>query len=669
MKVLLTQRQGLKEEEIFIASHAKYAKMHGYEHIIMQDYIFPEIIKQKYKNPYKFAKPFFIYETLNKENVEDVLFIESDVCILDFNYKIQDGDYVANNCMDIDNTSSICPCIMKIKNTKENRNFYSLLIDLLKNGIPDRHPYDETLFYLGEKISGLKWVMDRNLCGYHRGINSSTNAEYSDGKMAVHMSGLSWPNRSMLIREYLKPSSDKVGVVIACKDRTENLMSVLDSWHNSPKISEIVIVDWNNNPPIKIQKEKVKIIRVDNVEGFNQGKAFNLGFNACTCDIIIKADADYKLNSDLIIPDKRLLDRFITGHFMLSIDASLNGFLMVRKSHFNIVGGYREDLEGWGHDDSDLYSRLADIGLKHEVPEMINYAVIHLPHNERAKLYSEKDIQKSRKENAYRCLFPQNCPSGLYKTKSTFENITVVDELEKKSLKPILSYDDYKDIFEPYRDSNALFFFDKRFANYGDELILMATLQLFKHYNIKVVNDVKLANVAFFTGGGNMGNLYGMVKEERRKFLTFAKQNGLKTVILPQSFNSEDETSDLADIVYVREKQSLKYCPKAILSHDLSLCLNGWIYKDAEEKQEGVFLRSDAEATKDINSDPVTFCNNVWGYLYLANIYSKIITNRLHFGVAGIILGKNVIFVNNSYGKIKAVWEHSLSNVSEFKEI
>lgn len=41
--------------------------------------------------------------------------------------------------------------------------------------------------------------------------------------------------------------------------------------------------------------------------------------------------------------------------------------------------------------------------------------------------------------------------------------------------------------------------------------------------------------------------------------------------------------------------------------------------------------------------------------------YGEIRTNRLHVGIVGALLGKRVVLHDNSYGKNRAVWEHSLA--------
>ena len=44
--------------------------------------------------------------------------------------------------------------------------------------------------------------------------------------------------------------------------------------------------------------------------------------------------------------------------------------------------------------------------------------------------------------------------------------------------------------------------------------------------------------------------------------------------------------------------------------------------------------------------------------------FNKIVTNRLHVAITAALLGKDVEVYDNSYGKLKAVWNASLKSFS-----
>ena len=115
-------------------------------------------------------------------------------------------------------------------------------------------------------------------------------------------------------------SKEKIGIVTACMNR-ENMLNVsLQSWLNFEEISEIIIVDWSSKNSLKKLEtidERIKVIRVEEKEYFNIGKAFNIGFKNATAEKILKMDVDYILNPyfNLFKSDVKLTkNTFITGN-------------------------------------------------------------------------------------------------------------------------------------------------------------------------------------------------------------------------------------------------------------------------------------------------------------------------------------------------------------------
>ena len=165
-------------------------------------------------------------------------------------------------------------------------------------------------------------------------------------------------------REY-RPKKDTFSLVVACKNRTENLVKTLPSWLCIDKITEYIVVDYDSDEPIsenssfKSWKDnaQIEIVRVTDKEKFNLGQAYNLAVDCCTNNNIIKIDADHACI------DSSFLDYFREPHlqtFFIHADHNfsnneLSGFCMFPKSK-NVY--YREDLNGYGYDDLDFYARL-----------------------------------------------------------------------------------------------------------------------------------------------------------------------------------------------------------------------------------------------------------------------------------------------------------------------
>ena len=165
-------------------------------------------------------------------------------------------------------------------------------------------------------------------------------------------------------REYC-PKKDTFSLVVACKNRTENLVKTLPSWLCINKITEYIVVDYDSDEPIsenasfKSWKDnaQIEIVRVTGKDKFNLGQAYNLATDCCTNNNIIKIDADHACI------DPSFLDYFTEPHLQTFFihadhnfsDKGLSGFCMFPKSK-NVY--YREDLNGWGYDDLDFYARL-----------------------------------------------------------------------------------------------------------------------------------------------------------------------------------------------------------------------------------------------------------------------------------------------------------------------
>ena len=167
--------------------------------------------------------------------------------------------------------------------------------------------------------------------------------------------------------------SDNVSysVVIACKDRIDNLLKILPTWTDANyHIKEIIIVDYSSvspvseNPKIKDiisqqkKEEYIKIVRVDGEEKWNLGKAFNLAIDVAKYSFIIKVDTDYELidNSFLDYLDYRMLPHtFVRGDHNFPGCDSLTGFCIF--PNLDLIR-YKEDLNGWGYDDIQFYKRL-----------------------------------------------------------------------------------------------------------------------------------------------------------------------------------------------------------------------------------------------------------------------------------------------------------------------
>jgi len=219
----------------------------------------------------------------------------------------------------------------------------------------------------------------------------------------------------------------------------------------------------------------------------------------------------------------------------------------------------------------------------------------------------------------------------------------------------LLSPDQFADVFEPLLPSRVGYV--RPYGNVGDKLIESATLQLFAEFGVRWKYQSHEGPLEprvdhlVYGGGGNMGTFYRDNWEQRGQALRL----GLPMTILPQTFTSAEDR-DYARI-YVRERDSLRLCPTATLAPDLALGLV-WKRSTPPTKDLGVFLRGDVESAVNRrwwSRDPARMCRTPEAYLNLAASYRRLVTDRLHFAICGLIAGRDVALLPNSYYKNRAM--------------
>lgn len=213
----------------------------------------------------------------------------------------------------------------------------------------------------------------------------------------------------------------------------------------------------------------------------------------------------------------------------------------------------------------------------------------------------------------------------------------------------------WADIFVPLQNKRVGY--SESIGNVGDKLIQMGMYKCLAYYNIEIVQD----NFDFIltSGGGNFGNLYPDEREHRETAL----KTGCPVIVLPQTAFDDYEYHYLYYKVYFRERESFKNYRKPLFAPDLSLCLT--YEPKAAEFGRGIFLRNERERRLDFQhpenlGDPILLVEKPTDYLELAAKYESIITNRLHLAISGLICGRDVTLLPNSYFKNKAVYEASL---------
>jgi hypothetical protein len=255
-------------------------------------------------------------------------------------------------------------------------------------------------------------------------------------------------------------------------------------------------------------------------------------------------------------------------------------------------------------------------------------------------------------------------------------------------------------------------------GNAGDSLIAAATFQLFRRIGLRprlldhLYRGARTEGaVVLYSGGGNLVPFYSGA----RRFIAAHHRRARRLVLLPHTVvGHEDLLAELGPNVdlIARERRSFEHirahAPKARhhLMHDIALGLDieelrrgplrlaaapasaraaarlfvrGWQRLGKPRPPAGRVLnafRTDSESTgidRPADNFDLSAIYDGWvapegfarfavrDFLSIADRYDEIRTNRLHVGIAGALLGKRVALHDNSYGKNRAVWEHSLA--------
>ena len=225
----------------------------------------------------------------------------------------------------------------------------------------------------------------------------------------------------------------------------------------------------------------------------------------------------------------------------------------------------------------------------------------------------------------------------------------------------LLGADRFAHVFDPLVGRRIGYV--RSLGNVGDDLIEVATFQLLDEFGIRwrlqAATEPADVDCLLFSGGGNMGSRYSNNHQIRSQALAL----GPPLIILPQSFTDREDRPFAK--VFVRERASLALRPDGILAPDLALGL-AWTPPSRPDRELGILLRRDRERTgrrRLFTCDPVKWCRTPAEYLMMAARYRRIITDRLHFAIAGLHAGREVTLVANDYHKNRSMHETWLADL------
>ena len=180
-----------------------------------------------------------------------------------------------------------------------------------------------------------------------------------------------------------------ISLVTCAMNCSENLLQALPSWLAIAEISEVLVVDWSSSTPVAetldaagISDPRLRILRVEGEGAWVLSYAFNAGFRAAACNLVLKADADIVLAPDFFRRNTLAPDAFVAGNWRNVSDeqAHVNGFFLASRAALQAVGGFNEHITSYGWDDDDIYDRLTAAGYRRQ--DVVPQTIFHLDHDD-----------------------------------------------------------------------------------------------------------------------------------------------------------------------------------------------------------------------------------------------------------------------------------------------
>lgn len=225
----------------------------------------------------------------------------------------------------------------------------------------------------------------------------STKSEGSSTNPLTPPATSSLPAEGFPFPRFVMPG---ISIVACCMNRHATLRKTLQSWQDVGNVSEIVVVDWSSDPPLRrLISElgadidpRVRVLRVENETSWVLTRAYNLGIVATSYDTIIRTDCDYSLAADFVDVHPLNETVFYAGNYAYARDeneAHLNGAVYVSRKNFLDIGGYDERIQTYGWDDEELYARLQRVGGLQKLNLSYDH-VTHVPHDDKER--AQRDV-------------------------------------------------------------------------------------------------------------------------------------------------------------------------------------------------------------------------------------------------------------------------------------
>ena len=278
----------------------------------------------------------------------------------------------------------------------------------------------------------------------------------------------------------------------------------------------------------------------------------------------------------------------------------------------------------------------------------------------------------------------------------------------------------------PYIDADYIFLDLPYYANIGDALIWYGTECWLKttHFSCKLrascstfsFPELRSETVIIMQGGGNFGDIWRQHQEFRLKVIKHYPNN--RIIILPQTVFYSNPKIAMRDaaimrqhrnvIICARDKRSLKFLKAFRFSKNL-LLLPDMVFcaqlESSESTKDAIFIKRTDKEWKDVPLEQLPSDIEIGDWcsierpdeiierfalienrdekdsyaisVFLPHLvglgieqlgrYRTIYTTRLHAALLGILLGKNIVLFDNSYGKNSSFYDTWLREIPNVK--
>lgn len=199
-----------------------------------------------------------------------------------------------------------------------------------------------------------------------------------------------------------------VSIVTRIKNRKGHMLEALPTWLKLP-VAEIIVVDWGSSDADLrkyidfLDDDRIVLVTRDESE-FQRSRAWNIGIAQASAEWVFLLDCDVKVMGPVFadpmfaVPNYGNFYRPYTDRYL----PSLFGCAIVLKEHWQAVGGFNEDLIGWGWEDVDFCRRLVAKGYREVTIPAGHFQPLPHADEDRTAHHREKDLRLSVAANAYR---------------------------------------------------------------------------------------------------------------------------------------------------------------------------------------------------------------------------------------------------------------------------